>query len=86
MFHWRHGWYFTRMPSGDVQVRHVPYEHLGFATPSVDITIPADEWASIVAAVSAGGNSAEVYAAAQDFHRGVLWGKNLEDVVVDKGV
>ena len=48
-FHWREGWYFHRLLDGSVQI-HVA----GVLDP---VTIPPDEWASIVAHVADGGTA-----------------------------
>lgn len=65
-FHWRNGWYFKRQPDGSVRIIHRE-------TPTsewlrVDLLIPAPEWASILCGVSAAGETADRWDAAQDFH------------------
>jgi hypothetical protein len=68
-FHSRDGWYFKRLENGSVWIRKT-------VTPTVDsaveheLLIPANEWASIVAAVSASGDTAGTYAAASILHAG----------------
>lgn len=62
-FHWREGIYFYRDTNGSVVI-----EQRGGAY--FTATIPANEWASIVAFVSAKGENAETYTAALSFHAG----------------
>lgn len=69
-FHWRDGMYFQRQPDGTVSIAKT-------VTPSADesglawcFDVPAAEWASIVASVSAVGETGETYRAAEAFHRG----------------
>jgi|SRR5579863_3205716 len=66
-FHWTGGWHFKRTPDGSVRMMK-PAKMRGEEYLSVDITIPAAEWASIVCSVSAGGETGERWEAAQDFH------------------
>jgi hypothetical protein len=68
-FHNRDGWYFTRLTDGAVRIRKTvaaradsPVEH--------EHVIPANEWASIVAHVSARGEAGDTYTEASDFHAG----------------
>jgi hypothetical protein len=64
-FHWTDGWYFKRMDDGAVRVRHYdPSGHMD----TIAITIPPNEWASIIAHVGATGGTAEGYAAADALH------------------
>ena len=58
-YHWRDGWRFKRMEDGSVRIVHPT--HAG-------ATIPPNEWASIVCAVSQQGEDNERWTAAQDFH------------------
>ena len=57
-FHWTHGITFQRFPNGAV---HMKVGGLWF-------TIPAAEWASIVAHVSARGGDADTYHEFERFH------------------
>lgn len=67
-YHWRDGWYFCREDDGTVVVQgHDPAR----VTPIV-LRIPPEEWASIVAHVSARGGTAAAYAAAEQLHAGHL--------------
>lgn len=98
-FHWKDGWYFTRLPNGDVlvtkrqvvqervflsggEMRTLPHrsapaytheDEISSAPPFVELerlVIPADEWASIVASVSARGETAGTYDVARALHAG----------------
>ena len=64
-FHWRDGWYFSRSSGGCARIMHRDKsgEYLVHA-----LTIPPNEWASIVCSVSALGETAERWNEAQDFH------------------
>jgi hypothetical protein len=62
-FHWSDGLYFTRRDGGAVQVRRYTENHEG-ATPVLDVTVPPNEWASIVASMESGGETAESWRAA----------------------
>jgi hypothetical protein len=91
-FHWRDGWFFKRLPDGSVRVQHRAPD----AGPSVDLLIPSNEWASIVASMSAEGETAESYqdALANQFAAPVRevrhvprWRSNPRGfVVIDNGV
>lgn len=65
-FHWRDGWYFIREADGSVHAvwRRSPHGEYFDA----DITIPPDEWASIVCSVSAAGETSDRWHAARAFH------------------
>jgi len=82
-FHWRDGWFFKRsLTDGNVIVRHYTLEEqrksngqtdgLGFpaspAAPDIVLYIPAAEWLSIIASVSAADETSEQYEAAKRFH------------------
>lgn len=68
-FHNRDGWYFKRQPDGAVRIRKTTTAHID-APIEHEHTIPAEEWASIVAHVSANGETAETYQEAHAFHAG----------------
>lgn len=59
-FHWKNGWYFKRLSDATVGIRNEDQNIL--------LIIPANEWASIVCAVSALGETGERWNEAQDFH------------------
>ncbi len=59
-YHWRDGWYFRRFPNGNVEVSNERYGRR--------LTIPPNEWASIIASVSAKGEIGEQFSAAETFH------------------
>lgn len=65
-FHWKNGWFFRRTEDGSVRImrRNGP-ESIYL---SANAVIPALEWASIVCAVSEGGEDSERWQAAQRFH------------------
>ena len=73
-FHWSDGWFFSRQPDGSVTMEHRVYENdrneLGERMYHYDVkvNIPADEWCSIIASVSAGGEVDYRWYAARDFH------------------
>ena len=56
--HWRHGITFRRLADGDVQL----------SVGGLDFVIPAGEWASIVAAVTVTGDTADSYQRARGLH------------------
>ena len=64
-YHWRYGIELERLAGGDVRLT-IPGERYGAIENSW--TIPAAEWASIIASVSAIGETAEQYADALSFH------------------
>ena len=72
-FHWEDGWYFERLIAdnekvkwlGTVHVYHIPR---GREAPDVDIQIDAHSWCSIIAAVSAEGETAYTWPLAKAFH------------------
>ena len=75
-FHWRDNWFFKRQPDGSVAVMHKTDSYLGkrnclqkddyYLSP--ELSIPQNEWASIVCSVSKEGETAERWEAALDFH------------------
>lgn len=77
-FHWREGLYFKRLANGDVQFSIRDFHTaertgLNYHGDEPDEhyptwVIPAAEWVSIVAAVSAGGSTSETYAATSAVH------------------
>ena len=67
MFHQQEGFYAERLSDG--AVRLVKHESAAPDSPVVmDHTIPAAEWVSIVAAVSASGGTSETYQAVRELH------------------
>lgn len=66
-FHWRDGWTFKRMDDGSVRIRG-HYAANSETGGTVNLIIPAQEWASIVCSVSKGGESDGRWDQAQDFH------------------
>lgn len=65
-FHARDGWYFERVD--DVRPGLVAITH-----PGGEISFDADTWASIVASVSAVGENAESFKAAETLHAGLAF-------------
>lgn len=74
MFHWRDGWHFGRNGDGSVTFEHRVYgtekNELGELMYTFDAkgNIPAAEWASIVASMSALGEEGGRWQKALDFH------------------
>ena len=71
-FHWKGGWYFERMDGmdkyGSVRVYHLPQDQPGTNVPDVDLEIDPDSWASIVASVSAEGETGFIFRLARALH------------------
>jgi hypothetical protein len=65
-FHWRDGIYFARNDDGSVYVS-IPDK---LDAPCRELTIPGNEWCSIVAAVCGGGGNADTVAKAAALHDG----------------
>lgn len=67
MFHLREGIWFEGDDEGNVTIRvtETPHEH---AIDVVRITVPASEWASVVASVSRRGENADTHRDALDLH------------------
>lgn len=65
MFHWKNGWYFGRLPDGDVVIMNANFG--GFK-----LIIDKDSWPSIVAGVSKNADSAESYQEAVRLHEGKI--------------
>lgn len=72
-FHAHSGWYFRRSDAGTVTVEVTETMQVD-APLQVAATFDADTWASIVAAVSAGGETGDQWRQARDFHVGVTDG------------
>lgn len=72
-YHWRDGLHFGRMENGDVRIwRELrPAEPPGNMVEEVYAMIPADEWASIVAGVSAIGDTRDTWDRARHLHDGL---------------
>lgn len=72
-FHWKDGWHFKRTKDGSVRVMRpdvMPMSKEEYL--KIDVTVPPNEWASIVCSVSAGGETGERWEAARQFHGQVL--------------
>lgn len=63
-FHWKDNWYFERRDNGVVRIYHLGERGIA----DEDIEIDADSWASIMASVSAQGETAESFQEARNFH------------------
>lgn len=63
-FHLKDGWYFERISQGAVRIYHLGYTGLM----DRGIVADADSWASIMASVSAQGDTAESFQEARNFH------------------
>src|SRR5690348_63381 len=62
-FHETSGWYFKRLESGSVRIRHRTGE-----TVDAEHVIDEASWASIVSHVSARGETGDTFAEARRFH------------------
>lgn len=73
MFHASNGWYFERQEDGsvkilkDLRVEELPIKHIPAL---IGITLDADTWCSVVASVSATGDDASTFFAAEATHNG----------------
>ena len=67
-FHWRDETYFKRGGDGAVEVHY--FEQFNNSPQEKTWRIPPNEWASIVASVSATGETSESYREALKFHAG----------------
>ncbi len=65
-YHWRNGIYFKRLEGGSVEVRH--FVDWNYHSKCERWVIPASEWASIIAGVSAQGETSEKYQDGVRFH------------------
>ncbi len=73
-FHWKDGWYFERLDDGSVRIRHedpATKAEGAYVENDVCIDIPIDSWASIVASVSAKGETSETWKEALHLHGGI---------------
>lgn len=66
-FHARDNWFFRREDDGSVHI--TAPDSMGPGAHQV-VTLDADTWASVVASVSAGGETSETFHAARRFHDG----------------
>jgi hypothetical protein len=68
-FHLCEGFTYERVSdSGDVRLR--VRDHHGGEEVVREVTVPENEWASVVASVSAKGEDGDTYQAARDLHAG----------------
>lgn len=64
-FHVSDGWFFERVgDDGSVKINAA----VGQSAETITLTMTAAEWASVIAAVSAQGETAETYQAASNLH------------------
>ena len=71
MIHYKEGWYFERGVKGGA-VRIIKGEKIGNEiVGNVSIIIDSDSWVSIIASVSARGETAEQFHNAMSFHNDV---------------
>jgi len=68
IYHWRSGWGFRRMPDGTVEILKSDIDPANLDAVYTVMRVPANEWASIVAAVSKDGDNPSSYAAAMSLH------------------
>lgn len=64
-FHLREGFHFERVGDGDVRITYAPKGEI-----VAQITVPENEWASVVASVSANGETAGTWQSARGYHMG----------------
>lgn len=76
-FHSRDGFYFTRTADGSVRIR-IAESGMANAPTLREVTLPENEWASVVAFVSAHGETGETWQAARKFHAG----RSADDVQI----
>jgi hypothetical protein len=70
MFHLKEGWFFERLSDGSVMV--TKRKDAGMESPIITrMIVPPEEWASVVASVSAGNEFNGRWKAALDFHSGL---------------
>ena len=70
-FHWKDNWFFERRPDGSVRIYHEDLEadqEDEMVEHDVCLDIDADSWCSIMASVSAQGETAESFQEARNFH------------------
>jgi len=70
-FHWKDNWFFERREDGSVRIYHEDLEadqEGGLVEYDVCLDIDADSWASIIASVSAQGETAKSFQEARNFH------------------
>jgi len=82
-FHYKDGWYFSRLEDGSVLIEKESEQKTwkaGRMSPLITarIVIDPDGWASIVASVSAFGDTAETFKHASELHSG-LHTQNTKD-------
>lgn len=66
-FHAHDGWYFRRDDDGRVLIEVHESAHED-APPVTGLSLDADSWASVVAAVTASGGTGETFRAARTLH------------------
>lgn len=71
-YHWRDNWFFKRLADGSVRIWKLRAigENIPDPNTLAAADIPPAEWASIIAAVSAAGETGETYHAAFALHEG----------------
>jgi hypothetical protein len=70
-FHNRDGWFFRRdSDEGHVRLWKVRWEHGAPVLEAGPLVIPENEWASMVASVSRGGETGASWQFVRDFHNG----------------
>lgn len=89
MYHWRDGWYFQRFENGDVEIKRIPpgKQGSGFGEGEADlgITIPAEEWVSIVHVMLPPDTPAGAFYQVRAMHLGEPLQPVDEFVVMDDG-
>ena len=67
MFHTKDGWCFERVVDGGVHIIK-KYDARIDAPIVAEVYLNHDEWASVIASVAAGGETAEKFKKAKEFH------------------
>lgn len=80
MFHLRNGFFFERLNDGSVRIRYAQpvIDEFGNPAPAAgggyfkaiiaQVTVPENEWASVLASVCAAGETSKTWQAAREYH------------------
>jgi hypothetical protein len=70
MFHLREGFFFERQPDGSVRIVYAPPPHNEPLNVLAEITVPPNEFASVMASVSSRGETSETWTEAVEYLTG----------------